>query len=75
MKVYALVYDYQGYEENVVGIFSTHEKVKEYLIQEFIECKYTNDIKKYLNDSEYSLVEWELDTNKKRKVKIPLQIN
>ena len=75
MKVYALVFDYQGYEELVVGMFSTREKVKEYLIQDFIECKYTNNIKEYLNDSEYSLVEWELDTNKKRKVKIPLQIN
>ena len=75
MKVYALVFDYQGYEESVVGIFSTREKVQEYLIQEFIECKYTNDIKQYLNDSEYSLVEWEFDTNKKRKVKIPLRMN
>ena len=72
MKVYALVYDYRGYEENVVCIFSTHEKVKEYLIQAFNECKYTNNIKEYLIDSEYSLVEWELDTNKKRKIKIPL---
>lgn len=72
MKVYALVFDYQGYEESVIGIFSTREKVEKYLIEEFNECKYTNDIKKYLNDSEYSLVEWELDTNKKRKVKIHL---
>ena len=53
-------------------IFSTYEKAKEYLIEEFNECKYTNDIKKYLNDSEYSFIEWELDTNKKRKVKIRL---
>ena len=75
MKVYAIIFDYQGYEESVVGIFSTREKVQEYLIQEFIECKYTNDIKQYLNDSEYSLVEWEFDTNKKRKVKIPLRMN
>ena len=72
MKVYALVFDYQGYEETVMGIFSTREKVEKYLIEEFNECKYTNDIKKYLDDSEYSLVEWELDTNKKRKVKIHL---
>ena len=72
MKVYALVFDYQGYEESVVGIFSTREKVKKYLIKEFNECKYTNDIKKYLNDSEYSLVEWELDTNKQKELKISL---
>ena len=72
MKVYALVYDYQGYEEQVAGIFSTREKVKEYLIKEFNECKYTNDIKKYLNDSEYSLVEWELDTNEQKELKIRL---
>ena len=72
MKVYALVYDYQGYEETVIGIFSTCEKVKEYLIEEFNNCKYTNDIKKYLKDSEYSIIEWELNTNKKRKVKIHL---
>lgn len=72
MKVYVLVFDYQGYEETVMGIFSTCEEVKEYLIEEFNNCKYTNDIKKYLKDSEYSIVEWELNTNKKRKVKIHL---
>ena len=72
MKVYALVFDYKGYEENVVGIFSTHEKVEKYITEEFNECKYTNDIREYLDDSEYSIVEWELDTNKKRKVKIRL---
>ena len=72
MKVNAIIFDYQRYEESVIGIFSTDEKAKEYLIEEFNECKYTNDIKKYLNDSEYSFIEWELDTNKKRKVKIGL---
>ena len=72
MKVYALVYDYQGYEELVVGMFSTREKAEKYIIEEFNECKYTNDIRKYLDDSEYSIVEWELDTNKQRKIKIHL---
>ena len=72
MKVYAIIFDYQGYEELVVGIFSTYEKVKEYLIEDFNNCKYTNEIKKYLKDSEYSIVEWELDTKKKKKVKIHL---
>ena len=72
MKVYAIIFDYQGYEESVIGIFSTCEKAEEYLIEEFNECKYTNDIKKYLNDSEYSFIEWEIDTNKKRKVKVRL---
>ena len=42
-------------------------------MEEFNTCKYTNDIRKYLDDSEYSIVEWELDTNKKRKVKIRLK--
>ena len=72
MKVYALVFDYQGYEELVVGMFSTREKAEKYITEEFNECKYTNDIKEYLNDSEYSIVEWELDTNKQRKIKIHL---
>lgn len=72
MKVYVLVFDYLGYEEQVVGIFSTHEKAEKYITEEFNICKYTNDIRKYLDDSEYSIVEWELDTNKKRKVKIRL---
>ena len=72
MKVYALVYDYQGYEEVVIGVFSTREKAEKYIVEEFNECKYTNDIKKYLDDSEYSIVEWELDTNKQRKIKIHL---
>ena len=57
MKVYALVFDYQGYEELVVGMFSTREKAEKYIIEEFNECKYTNDIKEYLDDSEYSIVE------------------
>ena len=69
MKVYAIIFDYQGYEETVVGIFSTCEKAKKYLIEEFNNCKYTNDIKKYFKDSDYSLIEWELDTNKKKKNK------
>ena len=72
MKVYALVFDYQSYEESVVGIFSTREKVEKYITEEFNECKYTNDISEYLDDSEYSIIEWVLDTNKKRKVKIRL---
>ena len=72
MKVYAIIFDYQGYEESVIGIFSTYEKAKEYLIEEFNNCKYTNDIKVYLKDSEYSFIEWEVNTNKKRKVKIRL---
>ena len=72
MKVYAIIFDYRGYEEDVVGIFSTYEKAKEYLIEEFNENKYTDDIKKYLNDSDYSFIEWEINTNKKRKVKIRL---
>ena len=72
MKVYVLVFDYLGYEEEVVGIFSTHEKAEKYIAEEFNTCKYTNDIKKYLNDSEYSLVEWELDTNEQKELKIRL---
>ena len=72
MKVYAIVFDYQGYEETVIGIFSTCEKVKEYFMEEFNKCKYTNDIKKYLKDTEYSFIEWEVNTNKKRKIKISL---
>ena len=72
MKVYAIIFDYKGYEENVIGIFSTYEKAEEYLIEEFNNCKYTDDIRKYLRDSDYSFIEWEIDTNKKRKVKIRL---
>ena len=72
MKVYAIIFDYQGYEENVVGIFSTYEKAEEYLIEEFNNCKYTDDIRKHLRDCDYSFIEWEIDTNKKRKVKIRL---
>lgn len=72
MKVYAIIFDYKGYEEKVVGIFSNYEKAEEYLIEEFNNCKYTDDIRKYLNDSDYSFIEWEIDTNKKRKVKIRL---
>lgn len=72
MKVYALVYDYLGYEEEFAGIFSTQEKAEKYIIEEFNECKYTNDIREYLDDSRYSIVEWDIDTNEKRKVKIHL---
>ena len=71
MKVYALVYDYQGYEESVLGIFSTREKVDEYVLDEYKNLKYT-DKKMFLDDSDYTLVEWELDTNEQRKLKIRL---
>ena len=69
MKVYAIISDYQGYDEDVVGIFSTYEKAKEYLIKDLTIFHYT-DIKKYLRDINYSFIEWEIDTNKKRKAKI-----
>ena len=69
MKVYALVFDYRGYEELVLGIFSTYEEAKEYLVEEFNSCKYADDIKEYFRDSDYSLVESELNTNKQRKIK------
>ena len=72
MKVYALVFDYEGREESIVGMFSTHEKAEKYINEEFNECKYTNDIKEYLDDSGYSIVECELDTDRKRKVEIRL---
>ena len=72
MKVYALIFDYRGYEEKVVGIFSTYEKAKEYLVEDFNRYKYTDDIKEYFQDSDYSLVEWELDTNKQKKLKTRL---
>ena len=72
MKVYAIIFDYRGYEEKVVGIFSTYEKAKEYLIEDFNRYKYTDDIKEYFKDSDYSLVEWELDTNKQKKLKTRL---
>lgn len=68
MKVYAIISDYQGYDEDVVGIFSTYEKAKEYLIKDLTIFHYT-DIKKYLRDINYSFIEWEIDTNKKRKQK------
>lgn len=71
MKFYAIIFDYQGYEESVIGVFSTYEKAKQYLIEEFNECKYT-DKKMFLDDSDYTLVEWELDTNKQRRVEIHL---
>ena len=71
MKVYAIIFDYQGYEESVIGIFSTYEKVKEYLIKDLTTFHYT-DFREYLNDSEYSFIEWELDTTKQRKVKVRL---
>ena len=71
MKVYALVYDYQGYEESVLGIFSTREKVDEYVLDEYKNLKYT-DKKMFLDDSDYTLVEWKLDTNEQRKLKIRL---
>ena len=71
MKVYALVCDYQGCEETIIGIFSTYEKVNKYVLNEYKKSKYT-DKKLFLDDSEYSLVEWELDTNEQKELKIRL---
>ena len=71
MKVYAIIYDYQDYEEWVVGIFSTREKADEFILNEYKKSGHI-DKELFLDGSEYSLVEWELDTNKKREVKIRL---
>ena len=71
MKVYAIIYDYQDYEEWVVGIFSTHEKAEEFILKRYKETGYTNK-ELFLDDSEYSLVEWELDTNEQKELKIQL---
>ena len=71
MKVYAIIYDYQDYEEWVVGIFSTYEKAEEFILKRYKETGYTNK-ELFLDDSEYSLVEWELDTNEQKELKIQL---
>ena len=72
MKVYAIIFDCHGCEKDIVGIFSTYEQAVQYVIKEFNNCQYTNDIREYLRDRDYSFIEWEINTNKKRKVKIRL---
>jgi len=53
MKVYAIVYDCEGYEEKVEKLFSSKEKA----------FKYWRDGNNY---SEETLISWELDTQKRK---------
>lgn len=53
MKVYAIIYDYKGYEEQVKKLFSTKDKALEYW----------RDGNNYIEDT---LVAWELDTQKQK---------
>jgi len=53
MKVYAIVYDLDGYEEHIETLFSSKE----------IALKYWRDGNNY---RECTLITWELDTQKRK---------
>lgn len=53
MEVYAIIYDYEGYEESVLKIFPSKEEA----------LKYWRDDNNYM---ENTLVAWNLDTQKRK---------
>lgn len=54
MKIYAVFFDFNGYEENFNGVFSTFEKAYQYI---------NNEYNGNFEDLEHAIVEIEVDTN------------
>ena len=70
-----LSYYYEKYGNITIADFFTYLQDKKELLDTLniiLSFDYTDDIRKDLRDSDYSFIEWEIDTNKKRKVKIRL---
>lgn len=64
-KVYCIIFDYQGYEEQLQAIYETKEEAIAHLMIEFYECEY-NSMIKFMNDGELSLIEWECGSNNRQ---------
>lgn len=68
-KVYCIFFDYSGYEEQLQAIYEKKKDAIERLMAYASEYEY-GDIADYMRESELSLVEWEVNTNVRRVIKL-----
>lgn len=68
IKVYCIIFDYQGYEEHLQAIYEEEKDAIERLIAESRECEYDNVVD-FMHEGELSLVEWECGLNNQRVIR------
>ena len=67
-KVYCIISDYQGHNEQLEGIYEEEKDAIERLTAEFHECEYDNAVV-FMRDNYLSLVEWECGSNTQRLIR------
>lgn len=64
-KVYCTIFDYQGYNERMLGIYEHENDAVKRLVTEAQELGYDN-VADYMEENELSLAEWECNLNNRR---------
>lgn len=67
-KVYCIIFDYDGYENEVEEIHEKEKDAIERLLTRSHECGYDN-IPDFMRDNGLSLVEWECGSNTQRLIR------
>lgn len=67
-KVYCIISDYQGHNEQLEGIYEEEKNAIERLTAEFYELEYGNAVD-FMRENDLSLVEWECGSNTQRLIK------
>lgn len=66
-KVYCVIFDYQGYEEQVQGIYAEKAEAIDRLVEEALDCG-EDSVEDLMYNGELSLIEWECGSNIRRRV-------
>ena len=64
-KVYCIIFDYQGHDEQLEEIYEEEKDAIDRLIVEFHEYEYDNAVD-FMRENELFLVEWECGSNTQR---------
>lgn len=64
-KVYCVIFNYQGYDDQVQAIYAKEKDAIEQLVAECRECGEDN-IVDFMYEGDLSLVEWECGSNRQR---------
>lgn len=67
-KVYCVIFDFLGYEERVREIYENEKDAIKRLIAHAHGYGYDN-IVDYMREEDLSLIEWECDSNKRKRIK------
>ena len=67
-KVYCIIFDYKGYNEQLEGIYEEEKDAIERLTAEFYELEYGNAVD-FMRENDLSLVEWECGSNTQRLIR------